>query len=65
MPQLATQTHLGIFNPRLNPVSRLAVAEIPTDVIEIVRSEVIWVCVVTRSGDSSRIENEPHGQKTV
>lgn len=34
-------TSVGIFNPRLNVVSRLEVTELPADVIETVRREVI------------------------
>lgn len=33
--------YLGIFNPRLNTVSRIAVADIPDDVIKIVETKVI------------------------
>lgn len=41
MPEFTTQTHVGIFNPRLNTVHRLAVAEVPADVIQIIRRDVI------------------------
>ncbi|MFF8818062.1 hypothetical protein ACF07D_08715 [Leucobacter sp. NPDC015123] len=41
MPEFATQTQVGIFNPRLNTVHRLAVAEVPAEVIEIIRRDVI------------------------
>lgn len=41
MPEFATQTHVGIFNPRLNTVHRLAVSEISADVIETIRRDVI------------------------
>lgn len=41
LPQFRTQTHLGIFNPRVNALYRLAVSNIPADVIETVRRDVI------------------------
>lgn len=41
MPEFETQTHVGIFNPRLNTVHRLAVSEISADVIETIRRDVI------------------------
>lgn len=41
LPQFRTQTHLGIFNPRMNAVYRLAVDDIPADVIKTVRRDVI------------------------
>lgn len=41
MPEFMTQTHVGIFNPRLNTVHRLAVDAIDSDVIEIVHRDVI------------------------
>ncbi|SEC27835.1 hypothetical protein [Arthrobacter woluwensis] len=34
-------THIGLFNPRLGTVHRLAVADVPADVVEIVRCNVI------------------------
>ena len=40
-PQFKTITHLGVFNPRLNAVSRLALADIPAGVIEEVERDVI------------------------
>lgn len=41
MPEFGTQTHVGIFNPRLNTMHRLAVAEVPADIIETIRRDVI------------------------
>ena len=41
LPQFGTQTHVGIFNTRMNIVFRLAVDDIPDDVLEIVRRDVI------------------------
>lgn len=41
MPEFETQTHVGVFNPRLNMVYRLAVDEIENDVIAIVRRDLI------------------------
>lgn len=41
LPQFATQTHVGVFNPRMNAVYRLAVDEVPAEVLEIVRRDVI------------------------
>ena len=41
LPQFLTQTHVGIFNPRTNAVYQLAVDDIPADVIETVRRDVI------------------------
>lgn len=40
-PEFDTITHLGIFNPRLNSVYRIALVEIAPDIIEEVSSEVI------------------------
>lgn len=40
-PEFDTITHLGIFNPRLNSVYRIALADIAPDIIEEVSSEVI------------------------
>lgn len=41
LPQFRTQTHLGIFNPRTNAVYRLAVDDIPVDVIDAARRDVV------------------------
>ncbi|WP_353113240.1 hypothetical protein [Microbacterium sp.] len=41
LPKFATQTHIAVFNPRLNTIYRLAVDEIPADVIDVVRRDVI------------------------
>ncbi|RKQ94587.1 hypothetical protein U746_0335 [Mycolicibacterium mucogenicum 261Sha1.1M5] len=41
LPEFEALTHVGIFNPRLGTAHRLAVAEVPTDVIETVRRDVI------------------------
>lgn len=41
LPQFRMQTHLGVFNPRLNTASFLATYGVPTDVIETVRRNVI------------------------
>ncbi|MBC9944059.1 hypothetical protein ICL81_05955 [Leucobacter sp. cx-328] len=41
LPQFTTQTHIGVFNPRLNTMYRLTVDEIPDDVIEIVRRDIM------------------------
>ncbi|MEB4613271.1 hypothetical protein [Leucobacter sp. M11] len=41
LPRFATQTHVGVFNPRMNAVYRLAVDEVPAEVLEIVRRDVI------------------------
>lgn len=41
LPELATQTHLGVFNPRLNTMYRLAIDDVPADVIEIVQRDII------------------------
>ncbi|WP_143024924.1 hypothetical protein [Microbacterium sp. cf332] len=41
LPQFATQTHVGIFNPRMNAVYRLAVEDVPAEVLETVRRDVI------------------------
>ncbi|MGX9348419.1 hypothetical protein [Microbacterium sp. KNMS] len=41
LPRFRTQTHLGIFNPRLNAVYQLAVDDIPAHVIKTVRRDVI------------------------
>lgn len=41
LPEFETVTHVGIFNPRLGTAHRLAVADVPTDVIETVRRDVI------------------------
>lgn len=41
LPEFATQTHVGLFNPRLNTVHQLAVADVPSDVIDTIRYDVI------------------------
>ena len=41
LPRFATQTHVGVFNPRMNAVYRWAVDEVPAEVLEIVWQEVI------------------------
>jgi len=41
LPEFETQTHVGILNPRLGTVHRIAVADVPSDVIETVRRDVI------------------------
>ncbi len=41
LPQFATQTHIGAFNPRLNAVFNLAVDDVPADVIETMRREIM------------------------
>ncbi|MFD2840563.1 hypothetical protein ACFSYH_08265 [Populibacterium corticicola] len=41
LPQFRTQTHLGIFNPRLNTAYRVAIDDVPKDVIETVRCDII------------------------
>lgn len=41
LPQFRTQTYLGIFNPRMNMVYQLAIGDIPAEVLEIVRRDVI------------------------
>lgn len=41
LPQFRTQTHVGIFNPRMNAMYRLAIEDVPADVIETVRRDVI------------------------
>ncbi|QTV80766.1 hypothetical protein [Microbacterium sp. NIBRBAC000506063] len=41
LDQFESQTHVGVFNPRLNKVFRLAVADIAPDVIDTVRRDVI------------------------
>lgn len=40
-PEFETITHLGVFNPRLNTVYRIALADVPTTVISEVSTEVI------------------------
>jgi len=40
-PEFQTIKYLGIYNPRMNTVSRIAVSDIPDDVIEEVEAEVI------------------------
>lgn len=40
-PEFKKIKYLGIYNPRMNEVSRIAVADIPKEVIEIVEKEVI------------------------
>lgn len=40
-PEFQSIKHLGTYNPRMNEVSRIAVADIPRDVIDEVESEVI------------------------
>lgn len=41
LPEFETLTHVGIFNPRLGTAHRLAVSDVPTDVMETVRRDVI------------------------
>lgn len=41
LPEFVSLTHIGIFNPRLGTVHRMAVADVPAVVIEIVRRDVI------------------------
>lgn len=41
LPQFATQTHIGVFNPRLNAVYRMTVDEIPDNVIETIQHDII------------------------
>jgi len=41
LPEFAGLTHVGLFNPRLGTVHRLAVADVPSDVIEMIRRDVI------------------------
>lgn len=41
LSEFENMTHVGIFNPRLNIVYRIAVLDLPTDVIETVRRDVI------------------------
>jgi len=41
LPAFAELTHVGLFNPRLGTVHRLAVANVPSDVIETIRRDVI------------------------
>jgi hypothetical protein len=40
-PEFKDIKYLGIYNPRLNTVSRIAVADIPKEVISEVEKEVI------------------------
>lgn len=40
-PEFIPITHLGLFNPRLNKVYRIAIADIPLGTINTVKSEVI------------------------
>lgn len=40
-PEFQNVKYLGIYNPRTNVASRLAVADIPADVIEEVEHDVI------------------------
>lgn len=41
LPEFATQTQVGLFNPRLNSVHVLAVADVPADVMDTIRHDVI------------------------
>jgi hypothetical protein len=41
LPEFRSLTHVGVFNPRLNTVYRLAVDEIPQSIIDTIRYEVI------------------------
>jgi hypothetical protein len=41
LPEFETQTHVGLFNPRLGTIHRLAVADVPEDVIDTIRYHVI------------------------
>lgn len=41
LPEFEALTHIGLFNPRLGIVHRMAVADVPEHVIEIVRRDVI------------------------
>ncbi|WP_336662404.1 hypothetical protein [Leucobacter sp. USHLN154] len=41
LPEFEALTHVGIFNPRLNVVYRLAVADVPPEVIDTTRYDVI------------------------
>lgn len=41
LPVFESLTHIGIINPRLNTVERIAVEEIPADIIDTVRYDVI------------------------
>ncbi len=40
-PEFKNIRYLGVYNPRLNIVSRIAVADIPSDIISQVEHEVI------------------------
>lgn len=42
--EFETITHLGLFNPRLNTVYRIAVTDVPAQVIEEVAQDVIGYC---------------------
>lgn len=44
--QYGSLTHLGIFNPRLNTVYRLAYADVPDDVVSAVSHDVIGYALV-------------------
>ncbi|KZX19950.1 hypothetical protein EV639_1101 [Rathayibacter tanaceti] len=40
-PEFESVTHLGVFNPRLNTVYRIALADVPADVVATVSRDVI------------------------
>lgn len=41
LPEFEALTHVGIFNPRLNVVYRLAVVDVPPEIIDTIRYDVI------------------------
>lgn len=41
LPEFARLTHVGLFNPRLGTVHRLAVADVPAETIQTIRRDVI------------------------
>lgn len=41
LPEFEQLTHVGLINPRLGAVHRLAVADVPADVIDVIRRDVI------------------------
>lgn len=41
LPEFAELTHVGLFNPRLGTVHRMAVADVPVETIEMIRRDVI------------------------
>jgi hypothetical protein len=41
LPEFVELTHVGLFNPRLGTVHRMAVADVPVERIEMIRRDVI------------------------